>query len=539
MQDKQQGDWVSRRSFLAGVTGMAALGVVGGLTACAPATTNAGGSNNETASVTSGGALPANWDLTCDILVIGGGGSGLTAAAKAAELGNKVILAEKMERVGGDTALSSQVVQGIWTPSYEEGDTKEIYLEDLKQSHWATEKGEMGVALPSEFPLTNAWLDNCPEMYDWAEAGGMSWSAVTSPYACYYPQPQWDTKHTRHYAPAGGSLITVLQNIAEGAGVDIQIRTPVIELIAKDSGRVVGAWALDANERIIAIKATKALVLATGGFNADRGMMSRYLPLQGMGFCGGGDGNTGDGHLFVKALGGALNDMSLGSHWMVYDDVSPSVLYNGASMIFYGGAEGQADATDLPFLLINMNGERFMAETMGYKWVGYHTNNQPYHLNHIVFDSGTVCQKWFETATTRYPDVKYYSAETLDELAQQMQVPAETLATTIQRYNQLVDTGVDEDFGRSMRGVGKLETPPFRAVRMRPRHYTTYGGVGIDTSCRVLKEDGSIIPGLYAAGTVCGTLVEQEGLYYQGGNGQALTFGYLAGKTAATEESWE
>jgi succinate dehydrogenase/fumarate reductase flavoprotein subunit len=450
-------------------------------------------------------------------------------------------LLEKANLLGGDTAISSQAAQGFWQDRVDDGDSIELYIENLKNSHWATEKGQAGEALPDDFPLTRTWLESCTEMYDWAEDHGMAWVDVTTVHEAWYPQPQWDTKNTRQWAPSGGSLMAILQPAADDADVDIRTNTPALSLIVNEDERVIGVYALDGTDTVIAVKAKKAVILACGGFNANRGMMSRYLPAQGTGYCGGCDYNTGDGHIMVKELGGKLTDMRLGTHWMVYDDVSSTTMYNGAVMS-YGGNKDLIAAADFPFLLINMKGERFMAETMGYKWVGYHTNNQPYHLNHIVFDSSEAGKSWFETAAARYggPDsVKVYREDSIEELAAAMQVPADALQATIERYNGFVESGTDEDFGRSMRKVSKLATPPYCAIRMRPRHYTTYGGVAIDTSCRVLKENGEAIVGLYAAGTVCGSLVEQEGLYYQGGVGQTLTFGYLAATKAAAEEPWE
>jgi len=528
---------MNRRDFVLGSLGAA---TVMGLAACSP---NAAGEGSTTGTTTSkGGGLPEKWDYETEILVVGGGGGGMVAATKAKELGSNVILIEKASFLGGDTALSSQAAQGFWDARVDAGDSIDLYLEDMKNSHWATEKGQANLDLPQEFPLTMTWLETCSEMYDWAEEHGMAWADVTTQHEAWYPQPQWDTKGTRQWAPSGGSLIAVLQDIAASLDLEIMTSTPATDLIVDENGRVVGAWALDADEKNIAIKATKAVILACGGFNANRGMMSRYLPVQGTGYCGGCDGNTGDGHMMAKALGGKLKDMELGTHWMVYDDVSSTTIYNGAVMSYGGNAE-LADAADLPFILVNFEGERFMAETLGYKWVGFWTNIQPFHMNYFVFDSGETCTAWLETAAARHggedkSGLKVYRADTLDELANMMQVPADSLSATVEHYNGLVDAGVDEDFNRSMRKAAKLQTPPFCAIRMRPRHYTTYGGIAIDTQCRVLNETDEPISGLFAAGTCNGSIVEQEGLYYQGGVGQTMTFGYLAAKVAVEEESW-
>jgi urocanate reductase len=336
-----------------------------------------------------------------------------------------------------------------------------------------------------------------------------------------------------------------MNEIAASLDLEILTETYAHSLILNEDGRVIGIHAFDKNDRAITIKAKKAVILACGGFNANRALMSRYLPVQGMGFCGGCDYNTGDGALMTRAIGGKLNDMRLSTHWMVYDDISPTTIYNAATAS-YGGTVDDSTAIDMPFILINLNGERFMAETLGYKWVGYHTNNQPYHVNYIFFDSGEVSNAWFEAATAHQTHenstgsgVAVLEYETLDEIAKAMEVPADVLKSTIERYNGFVDAGKDDEFDRMLRKVSRLETPPFRAVRMAPRHYTTYGGIAIDSGCRVIRDDETTIPGLYAAGTCCGSVAEQEGLYYQGGVGQTLAQGYLTAEAAVAEQSWE
>ena len=508
---------ITRRNFVAGAS-MATV------TAAVSAAAFASAAHAEEA--------PA-WDYEADIVVIGAGGGGLMAACRAAEEGAKVIVLEKGPMVGGDTILSSQCAQGFWVGRVAEGDTPETYLEDMKAAHWATEKGMAGEPLPDEFPLTRAWLDGCSPMYEFAEKMGVQWADVTTVHQSWYPQPQWDTMPTRQWAPANGPLTVTLESAAIGLGVRIEVSTPAIGLVSDADGRVAGVRALDPGDNEVTYRAAKGVILACGGFNANRAMMKRYLPEQGSGYCGGCDYNTGDGIEMVRALGGKLTDLSLGTHWMVYDDASYTTIYNTACMS-YGGTADLEGALDLPFILVNYDGERFMSETMGYKWVGYHTNNQPFHMNHIVFDSGEACSAWYDICVELLgaENIRCYEAQTLDELAAMMQVDAGALASTVERYNGFVDAGEDADFGRMMRGASRIEQPPFRAIRMRPRHYTTYGGVAIDPEARVIREDGSAIEGLYAAGTVCGAIVEQEGLYYQGGVGQTLTFGYIAAGTA-------
>jgi hypothetical protein len=179
---------LSRRDFLkTGATG-AALAATIGITGCAPESQReAGSSTDSSASITVGG-IPETWNHETEVLVIGGGGGGLVAACKAKELGSEVLLIEKAERVGGDTMISSQAAQGFWEGHVDEGDSMDLYLEDMKNSHWATEKGMTGEPLPSEFPLTRAWLEAASAMYDWTEEHGMAWIGFTTTREAWYSQ---------------------------------------------------------------------------------------------------------------------------------------------------------------------------------------------------------------------------------------------------------------------------------------------------------------------------------------------------------------
>lgn len=534
---------ISRRNFIA-AAGLASLGAVG-LAACAP---QGNSSDDGALASTAGSGAPSEWTYETDICVVGAGGAGLVAACRAKELGSEVILLEKMDRVGGDTALSSQTAQGFWTGHTEEADTVECYKEDLLASHWATEKGQLGIELPTKTPLTDAWLANCDDMYNWTQDLGMDWQGHVTPCKAWYPQPQWDRYDARAWVPGNGSIISVMQKAADDFGVDIKTGTAAISLIVDETGRVTGLYALE-DETPVSIKTNKGVLLACGGFNANRAMMAKYLPIQGAGFCGGSNGNTGDGQVMAAAIGGKLVDMDLSTHWMVYDSAADTTFYLAACSAYGGNNETHPESSDYPFILVNYNGERYGAETMGYKYVGHYTSSQPYHMGYMVFDSGDICNAWFNSCLAAFgvdevgsgagygdlSKMRIAEGETLEELARMIQVDAEALKATVERYNGFVDNGVDEDFDRSMRNVSRLETGPFRAVRMQPRHYTTYGGVAIDADGHVLDMSDQPIPGLYAAGTVCGSPVEQEGIYYQGGVGISMVQGFYMAKNLHEE----
>lgn len=527
MDTKKNSQGLSRRDF---VTGAVASAAVLGLAAC---------SATDDTGVALG--VPTEWDKEADVVVVGAGGGGLMAACAAQESGSVALLIEKAGNVGGDTAKSAQCFIGIWPARAKQDsgvdDTIDAYMTDWKASHKWTEKGKQGVELPAEFPLSIRMLELNPETYEWMQTeAGIEWMTAGWQSEGWYPQPQWNTQGPRQWYPASTGLIPPLQAKAEALGVETLTETMVWDLITADDGRVIGVRAYDGSDTPLVIKANKAVVLATGSFNANMALMARYIEgAAGSTFCGGCVTNTGDGHLMVKKVGGAWADMDLGTHWMTYEALTESMGYTNTQG-YFGGIEGSVPISDMPGILINYDGKRFMSESLGYKWVGDGIAGQKYHEAFYVFDSSTQLHDWMLGAAMG--DQLFYVASDWAEMAAYMQVPADVLAAEVKRYNGFIAAGADTDFEKQIRNCQPIATPPFYAVRMRPRHYTTYGGIAVDADSRVLTPDGAVIPGLYAAGTCCGSLCEQEGLYYGGGVAQTLTFGRQAGKLAAAEEAW-
>lgn len=519
---------LSRRAFIAGTA--ASLATIG-LAGCSDSGSQASAS------------VPSKWDMEADVVVIGGGGAGFMAACAAKEAGSEVLLLEKMANVGGDTAVSGQTIQGIWPARVKKEfgvtDTIEAYMEDWKKSHPHTAKGRRGDPLPDKFPFSQRELDLLPETYEWLEAAGVEWAATAPVSPTYiYPQPVWDTVFPRSWSSKKNGIIGPLQKKADELSVKVVTDTQATQLIADKNGRIVGLFAKDKTEGHLAIKARKAVVLAGGCFTGNRSMMMTYLPNpQAQVYPGGGYGNTGDSVMMAWAVGAGLKEMDLGSHWIVMEAMTNSMSWF-SYMSAFGGVEGKMAVGDTPHVLINFDGKRFMSETMGYRWTGQGVAEQKYHEAYMVFDSAD--QEAVARATKAEPDpLLFYQADTLEELAKLMQVPADTMLAEIAKYNSYVDQGKDPDFNRHMENVTRVEKGPFYAIRLRPRPYTTYGGIDVDIDSHVLDTKGKIIPSLYAAGTCTYCFCESEGLYYIGGIAQGTTYGRQAGQKAAAEQPWE
>ena len=529
MANMATGREVSRRAFLTGAAGAcacAAAGVAGVAGAAEP----------------KGAALPDTWDFEADVVVVGGGCAGFMSACAAAEKGASVLLLEKMNHTGGDSAVSGQTIQGVWPAreksDYGVDDSIEDYMADWKKSHFACTRGHNGDALPAEFPYSQKELELLPDVYEWMQDAGVEWAATADVSPTYiYPQPIWDTKFPRSWTANDTRIMPPLEDKADELGVQVMLNTHVNQLIQDESGRVVGVWAKAEDESRIAVKAAKAVILAAGSFCGNKALMMKYLPdPQGQVYSSGGAGNTGDAQMMAWQAGAALKNMDLGSHFIILEALSESMVWF-AAMAQFEGPEGSMPVGDTPCVLINYEGKRFMSETEGYKWTGKGVASQSGHMAYMVFDSANELLVQSVMATVPNP-LLVCKADTIEDLARQMQVPADVMAEEIAKYNGYVDAGEDADFHRHMENVTRCETAPFYAIRLTGKPYTTYGGIDVDLDAHVLTPEGKQIAGLYAAGTCTYCFCEDEGLYYIGGLAQSATFGRLAGQNAADEKAW-
>lgn len=537
-QTRTQG--LSRRGFLGGA---AALGVatVASLAGCAPQSAQ---SSNTAMAQTGASDIPAAWDMEADIVVLGSGGAGMAAACTAKEAGSSVIVLEKGGVTGGDTALCGQAFLGPWFARQKEAgieDSIEAYIEEMAKSYDFGPFAEQGREFPSEYPFTQLQTELTEETLEWTyNTVGIGWDAnLDGPVSGgVLPQPNWNTVNGRSWMcqDPDGAVMPSFNKYAEQLEIPVRLRTEADRLIKDESGRVIGVWALDENDNPLAVKAAKAVVVATGSFCSNRGMMERYLPVT-RGIQGGGVyGVTGDGIRMVRNVGGSVSELDLGCHWYPFESSTNSGQFS-TTMIFFGGLEGQVPISQMPGVLLNYAGERYISESDGYHLIGRATAQQPGQESWYIFDSSPMVADMI-LGTIQYEN-RVVSADTLEELFKITRLPADVAGKTIEDYNAGVAAGKDEAYGKLLDGCQPIAQGPFYAINIRPKPYATYGGVDTDLDARVVDASGNVIPGLYAAGIVTGSYATREGFYYNGGLAQALIFGRLAGKNAATEEAWE
>ena len=492
------------------------------------------------------GAVPETWDMEAEIVILGAGGAGLAAACTAKEAGASVLVLEKAEVTGGDTALSEQGMLGPWPEGQKAmggiDDTVESYMEDLRQSYKWGAFADAGRPMPDEQPFTQLQNELVSEMMDWTmNTIGVGWtiSGTADDPICegVLPNYNWGTKGGRTWVAMDPetAIIPAFNKACKEMGIDIHLRTEADRLIANEEGRIVGVYAYDEKDNLIAVKATKAVIVATGCFAANRGMMARYLPnthsIQSCGCAGA----TGDGIRMIRAVGGTISEMDLGCHWIPLEAGTNSGQYS-MSLFLFGGEKGKAPISQQPGIMLNYEGKRFVAETNGYSLIGRAIAQEVCQESWYVFDSHPNVA---DLVLFAMPFVnRVVQADSIEELCELMRIPVDATKETIEEYNGYIATGKDSAFDKCLDGCQPVDQGPFYAINLRPKPYCTYGGVDVDLDAHVLNGAKEPIKGLYAAGIVTGSFSAREGFFYNGAVNQALVFGRLAAKNAIEEEAW-
>jgi 3-oxosteroid 1-dehydrogenase len=548
-------------------------------------------------------------DLEFDVVVVGSGAAGMTAALAAAHRGLSVVVVEKAAHFGGSTARSGG---GVWIPGNEALKAAGIdepperaheYLESIvgdvvpaEQRAAFLDHGPEVVRFVHEHtPLRLHWVRDYADYHPEAAGGrvggrsaepkplngkviGKELANLEPPYSASplgVPITQADfrwlsliARHPRGIArvfrlggrwlaglATGKRLLAMGQALATGlraglqrANVPLWLDTPMLDLHVEDD-RVTGVTVRHEGEEVL-LTARLGVILAAGGFEQNEEMRTKYqrAPI-GTEWTVGAKANTGDGIQAGLKLGAAV-DLMDDAWW------GPSIpLPSGP---WFALAERSRPGC----VLVNDRGERFVNESSPYveavhamygegagpgrnipTWLVF---DQRY-LNRYMFTGIGPRQplpgRWFKAGVVT-------KASTVEKLAERVGVPAEGLKATIERFNGFARNGVDEDFQRGQSAydhyygdprnrpnpsLGPLEVAPFYAVKIVPGDLGTKGGLRTDVHARVLREDGSVIEGLYAAGNTSAAVM---GRTYAGPGatiGPAMVFGYLAAEHLAAK----
>ena len=489
--------------------------------------------------------------VDADVVVVGAGGAGMTAAITAAAEGKSVVILESQSMVGGNSVRatggmnagktvyqdenefgeSAGVEKTLKTAAEKYADNETItalaktvseqwaayqanptgYFDSVELMELDTMIGGKGINDPE---LVETLCANSADAIDWLDEHGITLHNVSSFGGASVKRIHRPVNAEGKTVSVGSYMIPLLQENCEKAGVKMMLDTTATEILTDANGAAVGVKATGASGETVTVNA-KAVVLATGGFGANLDMVVKYKPeLKGF-MTTNAPGIQGQGIEMAQAIGAATVDMD-------QIQIHPTVEANTAALITEGLRGDGA-------VLINEEGKRFIdevgtrdvvsaaeiAQTGSYSWLV---------VDQAMADASSVIQGYIKKGYT-------VTGATYEELGKAMGVDAAAFAETMEKWNGCVEAKNDPDFGRTS-FANPLNTAPYYAVKVTAGVHHTMGGLKINANTEVLNEKGEVIPGLFAAGEVTGGV---HGANRLGGNAVAdfTVFGRIAGAAAS------
>lgn len=486
-----------------------------------------------------------------DIVIVGAGGAGMTAAIAAANEGKNVVIVESQAMVGGNSVRSTGGMNAAKTPAQDENEFAEsagiektletaasewadneaiTALADTVAGQWAeyqanpvgyfdsVELMELDTLIgghgTNDPALVEALCSNSADAIAWLSEQGIELTSVSSFGGASVKRIHRPVDSEGKTISVGSYMIPLLQAKCEELGVEFIMNTTANEILTDANGAAVGIAATDKNGAAVTVNA-KAVILATGGFGANLDMVVEYKPDLAGFMTTNAPGAQGQGIDMAVAIGAGTVDMD-------QIQIHPTVEANTAALITEGLRGDGA-------ILVNAEGNRFtdevgtrdvvsaaeIAQTGSYSWLV---------IDQAMADASSVIQGYINNGYT-------VTGETYEELAEAMGVDAAAFAATMDKWNAAVAAGVDEEFGRTS-FANPLDTAPYYAIKVTAGIHHTMGGLTINPQTQVLAGDGTVIDGLYAAGEVTGGV---HGGNRLGGNAVAdfVVFGRIAGEQAA------
>ena len=519
--------------------------------AAAAALTAAGLNPDDYKTAVEKDAVAEDSTVEADVVVVGAGGAGMTAAITAAGEGKSVVILESQSMVGGNSVRatggmnaaktvyqdenefgeSAGVEKTLKTAAEKYADNETItalaktvseqwaayqanptgYFDSVELMELDTMIGGKGINDPE---LVETLCANSADAIDWLDEHGITLHNVSSFGGASVKRIHRPVNAEGKTVSVGSYMIPLLQENCEKAGVKMMLDTTATEILTDANGAAVGVKATGASGETVTVNA-KAVVLATGGFGANLDMVVKYKPeLKGF-MTTNAPGIQGQGIEMAQAIGAATVDMD-------QIQIHPTVEANTAALITEGLRGDGA-------ILINEEGKRFIdevgtrdvvsaaeiAQTGSYSWLV---------VDQAMADASSVIQGYIKKGYT-------VTGATYEELGKAMGVDAAAFAETMEKWNGYVEAKNDPDFGRTS-FANPLNTAPYYAVKVTAGVHHTMGGLKINANTEVLNEKGEVIPGLFAAGEVTGGV---HGANRLGGNAVAdfTVFGRIAGAAAS------
>ena len=459
-----------------------------------------------------------------DVIVVGAGGSGISAAVRAETLGANVILIEKMPVIGGATALNAGTLIATGSRFQKES------LKETKDSPELAAKDIFRVGKNRNDPvLVKQVTERVGGVVDWLV---YDLKIPYGPAATQYP----DHSANRQLGVTGRSVnfLKLMREKFEHMGGKLMLETRAQELLRDKDGRVVGVRATDAAGNTVELT-SKAVILASGGYGAVKSMlpkeMNQYV-FYGL------DSETGDGYKMATAIGADTINMDL-----------VKMYPQGVETVPGHGLAATASSTDTMkksgAIYVNRDGQRYVNELASLGELTDTTVAQPGHIAYIVMDKKAwkeyvnksledrlvpdeaTLMKWTKIVNNGRPVMAV--ADDLKKAAEVMGVNPDGLTKTVKEWNDMVAAGKDTKFGRKI--VGGLGEGPFYIVEQKVRYQTTLGGLRAGEGMRILDKNGKPIEGLYGAGCVVGGANGADSMTAMM-NSWAIVSGVIAAETA-------
>ena len=489
--------------------------------------------------------------IDTDIVVVGAGGAGMTAAIAAANEGKSVVILESQAMVGGNSVRATGGLNAAKTPAQDENEFNEAagvektlesaandyadnetitalaetvaqqwaeyqanpvgYFDSVELMELDTMIGGKGINDPA---LVETLCSNSADAIVWLSEQGIDLPSVSSFGGASVKRIHRPLDDEGKVVSVGSYMIPRLESKCKELGVEVMLNTTATKILTDANGAAVGIEATGKNGQTVTVNA-KAVILATGGFGANLDMVVQYKPdLKGF-MTTNAAGAQGQGIDMAVAIGAGTVDMD-------QIQIHPTVEANTAALITEGLRGDGA-------ILVNAEGKRFtdevgtrdvvsaaeIAQTGSYSWLV---------IDQAMVDASSVIQGYITKGYT-------VTGSTYAELAQAMGVDADAFTATMEQWNACVAAGEDTEFGRTS-FANPLDTAPYYAIKVTAGIHHTMGGLTINSDTQVLAGDGAVIDGLYAAGEVTGGV---HGANRLGGNAVAdfTVFGRIAGQQAS------
>ena len=442
-----------------------------------------------------------------DIVIVGGGGAGLAAAVEAKQQGaENIVVLEKLSFLGGSTTMAFGGFNCAKSKFMTEEGKEEENIDLLNRV-----VGKNGQNY-NDTDTAAVVIEETPKVLEWFESFGSEWGKI---------------RYTDLHCPTDGTIpgveiVNVLSEQCEKLGVEIRLNTKATKLVTDESGRVIGVNIQNENGEESTIDCT-SVILATGGYSNNPEMIAKDHPDLKNIHLPSSMGVEGDGIIMATELGAKTRNMDL-------IQLSCAVVPFSIQMQLPGPIK------EIGAIFVNKEGKRFVKETSeksSDRGITAAILEQTDAMCYGVYND-TIYQNFMSVEDKDFFDEYRINgidnsglvmkADTIEELAKLMEVPADVLTATI---NGIKDSEIDNEAAKE--AADTYTSGPYYAVPLTPGVMDTLGGIEVDTIGRVINTDEKPIPGLYAAGEVIGNI---QGAYYSIGLGEAVVYGRVSARNA-------